>query len=181
MTRFQNRVLTAVDLMCQSVEFVKNRQRAKELDKAPSCFCCPITNSIMSDPVITPAGISFDRSALVEWLKTSPTNPISREPLTIDQLYPNLSLREQIESWHAKCASGGGAAPNTQTPNGESSSTSFSAQQARVTDSSSTPCHIVQSLNFVHGSVLFAVQCLQAKVKVANARTDELVALCDFG
>lgn len=53
-----------------------------------------ITFSIMVDPVITKTGKSYERWALLEHLKRSKTDPITREPLSPSDLRPNLDLRE---------------------------------------------------------------------------------------
>jgi hypothetical protein len=45
------------------------------------------------DPVITPVGHTYERGAIMRWLETYSTCPVSRLPLTADQLIPNLALR----------------------------------------------------------------------------------------
>ncbi|PNS18711.1 Methylenetetrahydrofolate reductase 1 [Sphaceloma murrayae] len=65
-----------------------------------------ISFELMHDPVVTRNGHSYERSTLQEHLKRSPTDPLTREPLTINELRPNIALRkaldefwEQAESW----------------------------------------------------------------------------------
>jgi len=62
----------------------------------PSSFYCPITHSIMKDPVIDLQGNTFDRHAIEEWLQEHHTSPSSRKGLTVQQLVPNRALREAI-------------------------------------------------------------------------------------
>lgn len=53
-----------------------------------------ITFGIMIDPVITKTGKSYERWSLLEHLKRSKTDPITRETLDPSDLRPNLDLRE---------------------------------------------------------------------------------------
>lgn len=53
-----------------------------------------ITFSVMLDPVVTKTGQSYDRSSLMEHLRRSHTDPLTREPLRMEDLRPNLALKE---------------------------------------------------------------------------------------
>lgn len=44
--------------------------------------------------VITKNGNSYERATIIEHLKRSPTDPLTRESLTIDELRPNIALRQ---------------------------------------------------------------------------------------
>lgn len=70
---------------------------------------CPITHARMVDPVMDREGNSYERSAILEWLKTHNTSPISRKPLSVSDLIPNIGLRNIIESTY-------GLPPSTQQP-----------------------------------------------------------------
>jgi hypothetical protein len=70
-------------------------------DVAPSAFCCPITFSVFVDPVCSPAGHTYERSAIEAWLRRESVDPLTTAPLTTDQLYPNLALRDAILAWLA--------------------------------------------------------------------------------
>ncbi|KAI9678448.1 MAG: hypothetical protein M1829_002046 [Trizodia sp. TS-e1964] len=48
----------------------------------------------MHDPVVTIHGHSYDRATLVEHLRNSPTDPLTREPLRVQDLRPNLALKQ---------------------------------------------------------------------------------------
>ena len=58
-------------------------------------LCCPITLSVMSDPVIcTGDGHTYERDAIVNWLKDHDTSPLSGEPMGQGcMLIPNRALR----------------------------------------------------------------------------------------
>ncbi|KAH6791573.1 hypothetical protein C2S52_002050 [Perilla frutescens var. hirtella] len=64
-------------------------------------FYCPITREVMIDPVETPTGHTFERSAIEKWLTDAdePSCPISSNPLAISMLRPNKTLRQSIEEW----------------------------------------------------------------------------------
>lgn len=64
----------------------------------PDSFYCCITYQIMQDPVMDPDGSTYERSAILKWLKNSKTSPISRKYLTEDMLIPNRALRDIIMS-----------------------------------------------------------------------------------
>lgn len=68
---------------------------------APAPFICPISNEVMTDPVVDPEGNTFERAAIERWLRTNPTSPITRRPLSSSDLAPNRSLRDAIEAWKA--------------------------------------------------------------------------------
>jgi len=55
---------------------------------------CPITQEIMFDPVSTPDGNTYERTAIIEWLNKHNTEPLTRKPLNISQLIPNRALKE---------------------------------------------------------------------------------------
>lgn len=68
----------------------------------PPNFQCPITSDLMNDPVIDPDGNSFERSAIIEWLKIDLTSPLTRKPLRPEQLISNKALQEAIQEYCAK-------------------------------------------------------------------------------
>lgn len=47
----------------------------------------------------TKTGKSYERASIMEHLRRSPTDPLTREPLRIDELRPNLALREACEEF----------------------------------------------------------------------------------
>jgi hypothetical protein len=61
-------------------------------------FMCPITHEVMTDPVFDNDGITYERSAILEWLsRGNSTSPVTRRPLDPSDLKPNLALRALIE------------------------------------------------------------------------------------
>lgn len=47
----------------------------------------------------TKTGQSYDRSSIMEHLKRSQTDPLTREPLRLEDLRPNLALRVACEEY----------------------------------------------------------------------------------
>lgn len=62
--------------------------------EVPDYLVDGITFEIMHDPVVTKNGRSYERATLIEHLKRSPTDPLTRETLTIGELRPNIALKE---------------------------------------------------------------------------------------
>lgn len=62
-------------------------------------FFCPISQEIMKDPVITKYGITYDRASILGWLEKSNTCPITRKPLSKEELIPNYTLKNIIEEY----------------------------------------------------------------------------------
>ncbi|KAL9603939.1 MAG: hypothetical protein Q9219_000877 [cf. Caloplaca sp. 3 TL-2023] len=62
--------------------------------EVPDYLIDNISFCIMHDPVVTKTGNSYERSTILEHLKRSPTDPLTREPLTIHELRPNLALKQ---------------------------------------------------------------------------------------
>jgi len=70
-------------------------------EKAPRHFRCPITLCVIREPAVTPAGISYERSALMQWLEHQHTEPSTKRRLKRSRVVPNLTLRGMIEDWLA--------------------------------------------------------------------------------
>jgi hypothetical protein len=65
----------------------------------PTEFLCPITNDVMREPVIDADGHTYEWSAILRWLQTNPQSPITRRPMTVDELKSNRALVEAIGRW----------------------------------------------------------------------------------
>lgn len=73
-----------------------------ELQEVPDYLIDNISFAIMHDPVVTKTGNSYDRSTLMEHLKRSSTDPLTREPLRMTDLRPNLALKQACEEFLAE-------------------------------------------------------------------------------
>jgi hypothetical protein len=77
-------------------------------DYPPSSFVCPLSLEIMDDPVMDLCAHNFERREIEQWLTSSSSDnchschsycPISRKPLTVQDLVRNDALAERIEKW----------------------------------------------------------------------------------
>lgn len=62
--------------------------------EVPDYLIDNITFSIMQDPVVTKHGHSYERATLMSHLRNSETDPLTRDALSINDLRPNLALKE---------------------------------------------------------------------------------------
>lgn len=67
------------------------------MDLNNSGFYCMITGEIMTDPVIDPDGHSYEKSAILQWLRIKSLSPITKKRMTPTDLRPNRALQTTIE------------------------------------------------------------------------------------
>ncbi|CAF4244822.1 unnamed protein product, partial [Rotaria sordida] len=58
---------------------------------------CPITRTRFLDPVIAEDGHTYERQAIVQWLREKQTSPMTRQPMSINSLRPNYIVRKMLE------------------------------------------------------------------------------------
>ena len=68
-------------------------------EEIPDEFKCPISLDLMQDPVLAADGHSYDRVQIESWFRTSHVSPNTRLNLNTLALYPNIELRNRINSW----------------------------------------------------------------------------------
>ncbi|KJH49617.1 u-box domain protein [Dictyocaulus viviparus] len=74
---------------------VDDRRRKREI---PDFLCGKISCALLQDPVITPSGITYDRADIKQHLhRVGHFDPVTRAPLTEDDLIPNLAMKEVLE------------------------------------------------------------------------------------
>ena len=56
-------------------------------------YVCPITAEIMTDPVCTLDGFTYERKAITEWLRTNDTSPATGARLESKNVIPNITVR----------------------------------------------------------------------------------------
>jgi len=79
---------------------IKSKPIIKE--EIPEHFCCPITLSLMNDPVIAPSGHSYEREAILGHLSKHTTDPLTNGPISIADLRPNRGLKDAISAFKLK-------------------------------------------------------------------------------
>ena len=90
-----NRLWRVRGLLCTKlVERVRN---AEATPYHPWYLLCPISGDLFDDPVITPDGNTYERWAIEAWLKSNPTEPLTRNSLTdVERLPSNLAIRDAV-------------------------------------------------------------------------------------
>ena len=69
-----------------------------KLQLPPTEFQCPITRDLMDDPVVLTDGFSYERAAIVEWMKSKTISPMTGMPV-VGSIVPNTVLRVMINDW----------------------------------------------------------------------------------
>lgn len=94
LTDIQKSVLRRLRTRCINiVSQIQNSIENIEIIEPPEEFLCPITHAFMRDPVTTPNGHSYERSAILRWLRENGTDPMTRRELSPSQLRSNITLR----------------------------------------------------------------------------------------
>ena len=66
----------------------------------PDHMLCPVTQHIMTDPVMAHDGQSYERHSIENWFATGKiSSPLTGQMFVTPRLYPNHCLREQITEW----------------------------------------------------------------------------------
>ena len=68
----------------------------------PDSFLCPISSEVMTDPVVTADGHTYERAGIRRWLESHGTSPSTGATLANKELTPNYTLRKSIEEWREK-------------------------------------------------------------------------------
>ncbi|MBS0352040.1 MAG: ankyrin repeat domain-containing protein, partial [Proteobacteria bacterium] len=62
-------------------------------------FLCPVTQSLIRDPVTTCDGQLYEREAIEQWFKKgNTTSPVTNKPLEDQKLTPNIFAKKQINA-----------------------------------------------------------------------------------
>ena len=64
----------------------------------PDAFYCSITLDLISRAAIDPEGNSYERQAVVGWILANHSSPLTREPLSAEQLRDNHALDDLIDA-----------------------------------------------------------------------------------
>ena len=78
----------------------ENTNKDEEFDEEYGI--CPITQEYMQNPVLSPSGIYYEKSAIISWIEKNHTEPFTRENLTIDMLVEDEEYRKKIIEYRKK-------------------------------------------------------------------------------
>jgi hypothetical protein len=107
-------------------------------------FCCPLTNTIMEEPVTAPCcGTNFERNALTDWMRKNGNRcPQSGRALLPSDLRPNTKLQWEIlylERTNGDLVDGSERSPTSTTPISPPSKADSPPINPRSTHGISTP------------------------------------------
>lgn len=66
----------------------------------PEKYLCPLTRQVMTHPMTSRDGITFERDAILKWLDIVDVCPVTGNPLCPSKIIPNKKLELEIERWH---------------------------------------------------------------------------------
>jgi len=94
-------VSNALDLLnMKKTQGEEKSKSTQTLKNVPDQFLCPITKEIMEDPVTLEGdGLTYDRTAIEEWLSSRDISPITNQILESKELTPNPKLKAAIEKF----------------------------------------------------------------------------------
>ena len=108
---YENKILSRIHEAVSESITPRGTKRAREVEaliKKPRIefedpawykeFECPITNMRMEDPVIGSDDITYEREAIEMWLNKHPRSPMTSKRMTVEELRPNLVLKNIIEA-----------------------------------------------------------------------------------
>lgn len=75
---------------------------APPLPPPPPEYTCPLSLDWLEDPVMAPSGHSYSRAWIERHLRSTSTDPMTRQPLKASQLYPNRALRDAVARARAR-------------------------------------------------------------------------------
>lgn len=64
----------------------------------PDAYYCPITMDLLSRPTIDPDGYTYERQAILGWIQTKGSSPLTRNALSAEQLRDNNALGDLIDA-----------------------------------------------------------------------------------
>ena len=118
----QNSARPAATARPQEDETTNLHERVHDASsEIPDRFVCPLTLELMKQPLYSKYGHSFERKAILQWLSTNDTCPVTRKPLSPSLLIPNNQLKSQIANWSAN---------NIYTTQSDPTPTAFNVTQA---------------------------------------------------
>jgi len=68
----------------------------------PDAYYCPITLGLIHVPVIDPEGNSYEKVAIEHWIHRNGASPVTRQPLAVEDLYPNRTLAALMDEEKGK-------------------------------------------------------------------------------
>lgn len=95
--------INVIKIRIENLEFkhkleVRKRKLGVHVD-VPTEFVCPITQEVMTDPVVASDGHSYERSAIWTYMQNSTKSPMTRETLDKRVVVNNINLKKRIREY----------------------------------------------------------------------------------
>jgi len=103
--------LEEINILCDAFfglelddKMIKYREELRNLqdklgENVPQEFICPLTNKIISIPVLIRDGYTYESKAIKCWFEKYDYSPITAEKLNSEELFPNYALKQLIQSF----------------------------------------------------------------------------------
>ncbi|KAL9957843.1 hypothetical protein ACROYT_G034791 [Oculina patagonica] len=96
-------VIFRLNELAARIEEFAQQEEDEEMPEPPDEFVDPITNMLMSDPVIlTTSNNIVDRSTICRHLLSDQKDPFNRSPLSLEMVQPHTELKTRIQQWLAE-------------------------------------------------------------------------------
>ena len=79
----------------------ESAKSTKLVEDLEDILCCPISLQLLSDPVVSRVGQTYEREHIEKWLKHISTCPLTRHPLKSEHLAPNHALADVANAFRA--------------------------------------------------------------------------------
>ena len=79
----------------------ESAKSTKLVEDLEDILCCPISLQLLSDPVVSRVGQTYEREHIEKWLKQIPQCPLTRDPLKSKHLAPNHALAHVANAFRA--------------------------------------------------------------------------------
>ncbi len=66
----------------------------------PQAYICPITLTLMTDPYSDKDGNTYEKEAIFKWIAEHGNSPITRNPMSTNDLRPNRALKDAIDEYN---------------------------------------------------------------------------------
>lgn len=98
-----NRFIQNLKNECDFLKKTTSRRMIKgKFQDVPNEYLCPISREIMTDPVVTADGQSYEKAAIERWLAGHNTSPATGASLPNKELIPNITLKKLIKDYQDK-------------------------------------------------------------------------------
>ena len=98
-----NNIDENINIIKRSIhESINNQVSEVEEEFDEDYGICPITQNYMKNPVLSPSGNYYEKTAILNWLKNNNTDPLTRQYLTPNMLIEDEEFKKKIIEYRKK-------------------------------------------------------------------------------